>query len=110
MSDCTPHDHLSRDCAVHTTLAVASGAQPVLFVMHLDESSQWLCIASPTDSFDHMARFGKLLDRDATLAELADLPPGWCASRLSLDHPWVRSATIDRSSACGDRRVLGRCA
>lgn len=110
MSDCTPRAHLSRDCGVHTTLAVAVGAQPVLFVMHLEDSSQWICTASATESFDHVASFGKLLDRDATLAELADLPPGWCASRLSLEHAWSRSSTLDGASAFGDRSVFDRCA
>ena len=33
---------------------------------------------------------GEVIGRDPTLAELYDLPCGWCATRSSVDTPWTR--------------------
>jgi hypothetical protein len=34
----------------------------------------------------------KALQLDATLREVADLPPGWTARRSAVGAPWVREA------------------
>lgn len=31
------------------------------------------------------------IDKDPSLAELADLPLGWWAERLAPGHPWIRN-------------------
>jgi len=33
---------------------------------------------------------GCAYQRDKSIGQLADLPPGWRAYRESADHPWVR--------------------
>jgi hypothetical protein len=37
-----------------------------------------------------------MIERDGTLAELADLPVGWRAWRESPDSPWLRKQTDGR--------------
>ena len=40
-----------------------------------------------------LVTLAKLVERDRTLVELADMPLGWTASRADASSPWVRRAS-----------------
>ncbi|MBF5005118.1 DUF6882 domain-containing protein [Diaphorobacter caeni] len=77
--------------ATFTTRHVMDGSLPVLEVFH-DHDGEWqfLC-GTTTESADvKLVCMGCVLERDASLFGLADLPPGWCADRAAPGEPWIR--------------------
>ena len=77
--------------ASFTTKQVLEGLHPIVEVYHDHEGDwQFLC-GTTTDIADlKLVCMGCMLERDPTLANLADLPPGWCATRASPQSQWVR--------------------
>jgi predicted phosphoadenosine phosphosulfate sulfurtransferase len=39
--------------------------------------------------------FHHVVDKDATVNGLADLPVGWCAWRKGVSTPWIREVSAD---------------
>jgi hypothetical protein len=86
--------------AVFTTKSIIFGRQPVLRVTHNAEDGAWQFL--PPEGGGHvkdaaLVSLREMIERDGTLAELADLPVGWCAERESPDSPWLRRS-MDASS------------
>jgi hypothetical protein len=86
--------------AVFTTKSIVFGRQPVLRVAHNEEDGAWQFL--PPGGAGHvkdaaLVSLREMIERDSTLAELADLPVGWCAERESPNSPWLRRST-DASS------------
>jgi hypothetical protein len=81
-----------RNCAVITTKPVIHDGLPILLVSH-DEEGDWQFLCGITDQVDDGAvvSLGSILQRDSTLADLADLPQGWQASREAFGGEWKRS-------------------
>ena len=77
-----------------TTRQVLDGA-PILLVTHGAEDGAWQFLCGTTDdpADARVVGLGQMCKRDATLAELADLPEGWRASRVSAGLPWQRGPT-----------------
>lgn len=71
---------------------VHNGTEDVTYVSHDEDDGAWQFLG------DSMADGGgpvisclhHPIDRDPSLAELADLPQGWYAERANLGEPWVR--------------------
>lgn len=71
---------------------VFKGTEPVTYVSHDAEDGAWQFLG------DSMANgggpviscFHHPIDRDSSLAELADLPLGWYAERGDVGEPWIR--------------------
>jgi len=87
--------------AVFTTKSIAFGRQPVLLVTHNEEDGAWQFL--PGGGAGHLkdaalVSLREMIERDGTLAELADLPVGWRAWRESPDSPWLRAWSTDSSS------------
>lgn len=82
--------------AVFTTRQILEGWQPVVEVYH-DHDGDWqfLCGTTPERADIRLVCMGCLFERDPTLAALADLPTGWCATRASLQGEWRREAFED---------------
>ena len=81
-----------RDAAAITVRAVLSG-DPILFVSHDSDDHGWQFLDG-NDAGEEEARVIAMrtaLDLDASLVELADLPPGWIAWREDRDAPWRRA-------------------
>jgi len=81
------------DAAAISCVHVLDGNRPVVYGSHDDHEAPWLflCEEIAHESKDgRVVCLGCMIERDSTLAQLADLPVGWCAERLSLDRPWVR--------------------
>jgi hypothetical protein len=89
------------DVAVFTTKSIVFGRQPVLLVSHDEKDGAWQFL--PREGACHvkdaaLVGLREMIERDGTLAELADLPVGWRAWRKSPDSPWLRKRSTDASS------------
>ena len=75
------------------SVPVKDGAQPVRQVWHA-EDGDWVfsCLTIDSNNDDDWAtvHVQHILDRDPSLAELMDLPPGWAARRDTADEAWTR--------------------
>ena len=73
---------------------------PVLYVSHDADDGGWQFLDGNTVTMADCAivGLGEMIKRDATLAQLADLPEGWVATRDSTDHPWHRKPQPDQEN------------
>jgi hypothetical protein len=94
MSD-WPFDQGPNVAAI-TSDAVLKGA-PVLSVVHYSDDHSWgFTVGLNTQTEDGRVVAMKTIMRlDPTVAEVADLPPGWKAQRTSVGSPWVRQRAPD---------------
>jgi hypothetical protein len=90
VADSWPFSDSPRTASI-TTRQVLEGA-PILLVTHDADDGSWQFLCGTTDDpLDaRVVGLGRMYQRDATLAELADLPEGWRASRASPESAWER--------------------
>ena len=83
--------------AVITTRKVVSGDDWIAFVSHAVDDGGWQFLNSesgPWNAADaSVVGLGTIVQLDASIMELADLPLGWHASRDSRGSPWRRAKT-----------------
>jgi len=81
------------DTAVFTTTFVLKENEPILHVSHDDDGAwQFHSGNAGVDTTTAMlVSLQNVLDHDATVNEVSDLPLGHYASRESLGAPWVRA-------------------
>jgi hypothetical protein len=81
-----PHTRVFLSDAVH------KATEPATFVSHDAEDGAWQFLGdSMSDGGSPVIScFHHPIDRDPSLAELADLPIGWYAERSGVGKPWVR--------------------
>jgi hypothetical protein len=74
---------------------VYESSRDVLLVSR--EGGDWQFVCGKGDHHDpeepYHVSVGVLLDRDPTLHDLSDLPPGWEAERNSRTEPWLRTTS-----------------
>jgi len=90
--------------AVITKKPIAARQQPVLLVTHDDDDGAWqfLPLEGERDVRDAaVVSLRSMVERDGTLAQLANLPLGWRAWRESPDDPWHRQPNSDAGSLEG---------
>lgn len=77
---------------VYLSETVHNGTEPVTYVAHDAEDGAWQFFGdSMSDGGGPvLSCFHHPIDRDPSLAELADLPLGWYAERAKVGEPWVR--------------------
>lgn len=82
----------SPHTGVYLSETVHNGTEPVTFVSHDAEDGTWQFLGdSMRDGGGPVVScFHHPIDRDSSLAELADLPVGWYAERAKVGEPWVR--------------------
>jgi len=84
--------------AVVTSTEVTDEDHPVLYVTHELDAAQhivWQFYAEHIDTSPaatQLVGLGTMLDLDAGLDQVADLPLGWCARRETPAAPWQRHA------------------
>jgi hypothetical protein len=80
-----------RNRAVFTTKPVLQDGCPILIVTH-DQDGDWqfLCGTTNRPKDGQVVSLGCIIERDESLAEVADLPPGWSASRDEKGAAWTR--------------------
>jgi hypothetical protein len=90
-ADYWPFDQ-PRHCATMTMRQVLDGSEPILLVSHDADDHGWQFIGN-TDASLNNARLvclEEIVQLDATVLEVADLPPGWQAIRKRFGDPWMR--------------------
>lgn len=85
---------------VITTRQVMEQGWPLLLVTHdAEEPGGWQFLNGSGDTDDPAngihVHVEHVIERDPSVTELADLPPGWRAWRESEDAPWVREPYDD---------------
>jgi hypothetical protein len=83
--------HEGKNRAAFTTRPVLEESLPILLVSH-DEGGDWQFLCGTTNRTEdgRIVSLGCILERDRTLAEVADLPEGWRASRTAKGAAWRR--------------------
>jgi hypothetical protein len=81
-----------RDCAVFTLRSIVFDGQPILYVSHDADDHGWQFLDGESVDLSQAAvvGLGEIVGRDPGLLELADLPPGWIATRVARGSPWRR--------------------
>ena len=85
-----------RDLATITTRQVLREGMPILLVTHDESDGGWQFLhGGEMEAADGLvAGPGETIDRDPSLAELANLPLGWRAWREARGAPWQRRPAI----------------
>ena len=73
-----------------TSRSVLTGS-PVLVVTRYEDDGSWAFMdAGPFDTANAMlVAMSTVLDRHPELMEIAELPPGWSATRNDANAPWL---------------------
>lgn len=86
--------HDSPDVAVFTSRDIVEHRKIITYVSHDDDDGAWQFHAgdgTPEDECDaRIVSLQEVLNLDATVSELADLPTGWYAWRTSREDDWKR--------------------
>jgi hypothetical protein len=68
------------------------GSKPVLRVRHDLDDPGWQFLTGENVSMKDamLVALHEVVSKDASLNELADMPPGWLATRACVNEPWKR--------------------
>ncbi len=81
-----------QNCAVITVKSIVRGGKPILYVALDDEDDDWQFLDGGDAQEENamVVSLSSMVERDPSLRELADLPPGWSAKRKAPSDPWQR--------------------
>jgi len=87
-----PFDQAPNVAAITSTHITKDGL-PILLVTHYDDDHSWgFQSGKPVTTDDaQVVGMGTIYNMDPTLAEIADLEPGWSAERETVGGEWVSS-------------------
>jgi hypothetical protein len=96
----------AENTAALTTVRVLDGTHPVLLVTHDKDDGMWQLLCGTTDDpgDGRIVCLGCMLERDSTLAQIADLPLGWHAWRDAVGAEWRRQLHPGRADERTSRR------
>jgi len=79
-----------KNVAAISTRQVCVENFPILLVVHYSEDHSWAFTCGITNKSEDMlvVNMGEIVEKDSSLHEIADLPPGWCAERNSACAEW----------------------
>lgn len=82
-----------RNCAVFTLRPIAFDDAPILHVTHDQDDHGWQFLGRDDADPDQAAvlTLEEIVALDKSVLEVADMPPGWHAWRVSRDSPWQRA-------------------
>ena len=81
-----------REAAAFVCSHIFNATCPVLLVSREDGDWQFLCGGThDADEKPRVVGLNHLLERDATLREILDLPSDWDAERSAVSAPWKRT-------------------
>lgn len=83
--------------SVRTVVGNADDNAPVLVVSHYSDDHSWAFLDGQAWTEDQaiVVSMKNILDAHPYLTEVADLPPGWRATRADVNSPWVREEDPD---------------
>jgi hypothetical protein len=81
-----------RNCASVTLRSIVFGGEPILYVSHDADDHGWQFLdGKPFETANAaLVGLGTIVRHDPTVLELADMPPGWSATRATKGSPWQR--------------------
>lgn len=84
------------NCGVLTTRHVIREGKPITHVFHDADDHGWQFHypGDKTDADAMIVALSGVCAQDPTVLEVADLPPGWMATRSGVGQPWVRAANV----------------
>ncbi|MEC5126759.1 hypothetical protein VSU19_08365 [Verrucomicrobiales bacterium BCK34] len=96
MTDTWPFDQ-PRNCATVTTKFVIENNRPVTFVSHDEDDHGWQFHSDDEATMDDamLVSLESIVALDRSLLDVADLQPGWIASRSSANAEWIRRENIE---------------
>lgn len=84
-----------ENVAVYTTKGIMKGGKFISYVSHDDDDGAWQfhddTPGSVPESEAMIVSLKRMVELDSTIAELADLPLGWHAWRVSINSAWSRA-------------------
>jgi hypothetical protein len=85
-----------RNCAAFTLRQVMQKQEPILRVNHDAEDHGWQFFGSTGANIKDamIVSLEEVVQLDLSVLEIADLPPGWHATRESTMHSWIRSESL----------------
>ena len=83
----------STNVATLTTRGVIDGTDWIAVASHDEDDGAWQFVGSRGPRMDEamLVALREVFDRDASIADVADLPLGWRAWRDAPDAPWQRA-------------------
>jgi hypothetical protein len=77
--------------------AIMQGSAPVLLVSHDADDRGWQFFGGdiPEMSDAVLVSLQSVVEKDESLYDIADLPPGWYATRVSREAPWTRGQSFE---------------
>ncbi|WP_444912354.1 hypothetical protein [Microbulbifer sp. PAAF003] len=83
----------AKNVAAITTKQVVKDSLPVLMIVHYADDDSWAFTCGTTNKSEDLmiVGMGEITSLDPTLYSIADLPPGWSATRTSMKSQWVRT-------------------
>jgi hypothetical protein len=83
-----------RETAAFVCSHVFDATRPVLLISHQGGDWQFLCGEShDADEVPRVVGLNHLIERDATLRDVLDLPSDWDAERTTVSASWTRMPT-----------------
>ena len=81
-----------ENLAVITLDRIMDGSKPILYVSHDHDDGGWQFLddGDVTEENARVVSLRSITDRDSTIKQLADLPIGWHAVRVSVKARWIR--------------------
>lgn len=86
-----------RNCATITMQQVLNGSEPILLVSHDKDDHGWQFIGTSDTNLNdgRIVCLEHIIELDPSVLEVADMPPGWRATREYVGGPWVRLEAED---------------
>jgi hypothetical protein len=81
-----------RNGATITLRSIVLEGAPILYVSHDAADHGWqFPDGKPIDMANAaLVGLGEIVSHDPSVLQLADMPPGWSATRETKDSPWIR--------------------
>jgi hypothetical protein len=81
------------NCVTFTTRHVLTQHKPITRVVHDASDHGWQFLSNDGADMDDAMLIGlkEIVAHDNTVLEIADLPPGWIATRERVGSPWTRT-------------------
>ncbi len=78
------------NCGVITTKDVMNKKNDILYVFHDEDDHGWQFLSANSSDEDFaLVTLQQIVDIDSSVKEIANIHPGWKASRKSKDDEWV---------------------
>lgn len=96
MDDVWPFDQ-PKNCSALTLRSIVYEGKPILYVVHHEDDHGWGFYDGEDVRVGNamVVSLLSMVNRDASLLDVADLSPGWYAWREKPGAPWQRSLNAD---------------